>query len=414
MVENGISGKDRMILREIAKKQLEISQTPEMKTLVNEWRLHNDCKSHKVMIVIEMKTFENEVLSPMLSCEGALARQLEGELYSEFAGSMLFNDDSIVRDFFPIIQPKEFCPFQIPVRMKRADSSGGIGHQFQEAIYDLEQDFHLLQPASFGSGMEKCLEKKKIAEDVFGDILPVRIIGSSMDVGLTRDLVHIMKMETMMLSMYDYPELFHKMMEMLSDDYLAYFHFLEENKCLFSTRESEPVWQGTYAYTNDLPENRPDGMKINEIWGYMDSQETSGVSPDMYHEFIFPYYKKIAKEFGLVSYGCCEPVYSIWEKDISQFRNLRRVSISPWCNEEIMGERLKGKRIIYHRKPNPNYLGVDKILDEEAVRKHFRKTMAAAKDCFLEITQRDVYTIHHNIDKVRNYVKIIRQCAEYR
>ena len=40
----------------------------------------------------------------------------------------------------------------------------------------------------------------------------------------------------------------------------------------------------------------------------MDSQETVSISPDMYGEFIFPYYKKVAERYGLLSYGCCEPV----------------------------------------------------------------------------------------------------------
>ena len=77
-----------------------------------------------------------------------------------------------------------------------------------------------------------------------------------------------------------------------------------------------------------------------------------------------------------------------------------------------MGEKLKGSKVIYHRKPSPNFLGVNPTLDEDAVREHIKKSLLAARGCKMEITQRDVYTIHNNIDKARRYVEIIRQEIE--
>lgn len=413
-MERLISQRDRRILRELAKKQIELSQSPRMKSLEREWIWHNDCKSSHVMVVIEWLTFQQELIPPLLQCEGELARQMEAELYGNFVGHQLFGDDSVVKDHFAIKQESYFKPFNIDFGVVYAEDGNGVGHHFQEVIHDLEEDFSLLSPSSFGSNRHKTQEKKELAENLFGDILPVKITGYSLDVGLTRDLVHIMGMETMLFSMYDYPGLFHSMMQKLTNDYLEYFHYLEKNDLLLPTAGSEPVWQGSYAYTQDLPSEKDGKISLGEVWGYMDSQESSGISPQMYEEFMFPYYEQIGREFGLLSYGCCEPVDPIWERDISTFRNLRRVSISPWCNEEYMGEQLRGKRIVYHRKPSPNYLGVDKNLDEESFRKHIQKTMAAARGCTLEITQRDVYTVHHNLEKVRRYVEIIRQCAEER
>ena len=65
----------------------------------------------------------------------------------------------------------------------------------------------------------------------------------------------------------------------------------------------------------------------------MDSQETSGLSPRMYAEIVFPYYREVMAQFGLVSYGCCEATHAIWEDCLSKVPNLRKVSISPWCDE---------------------------------------------------------------------------------
>jgi hypothetical protein len=94
---------------------------------------------------------------------------------------------------------------------------------------------------------------------------------------------------------------------------------------------------------------------------------------------------------------------------------LRKLSISPWCDEEYMGERLAGKNIIYHRKPSPNFLSDNNPeLDDGAVRKHIQKTLAAARGCKIEFTQRDVYRVGKNPLKVKRFVQIIREECENR
>ena len=105
----------------------------------------------------------------------------------------------------------------------------------------------------------------------------------------------------------------------------------------------------------------------------------------MYKRFVFPYYRELAAEFGQVYYGCCEPVHEIWDACVSQYPNLRKVSISAWCNEEYMGEALRHSPVIYSRKPSPNFIGVGDNFDTEAFSAHIRKTLTEARDCHLEI-----------------------------
>ena len=126
-------------------------------------------------------------------------------------------------------------------------------------------------------------------------------------------------------------------------------------------------------------------------------------------EFIAPYFSRMAEEFGLVYYGCCEPVEMYWDQDISKYPHLRKVSISPWCNEEFMSERLSGGKVIYSRKPSPNFIGVQKEFDEDAFRKYIRHTAELTKDCKTEFIFRDIYTLHGNLDKVKRAVEIVRE-----
>jgi len=370
------------------------------------------------MIHLEMWTFAQEILPQRLKCQGEFARQVETNLYCNFLNQQLFDDDRVTPDYYPLNYDTHFELFSIKIQKDiatAADGSESVGHQFISVVEDLEDDYDKLKETDFGVDLDSTEAKRRAIEEAIGDILPVKVQMDCLYSVPTQMLVHFMSMENMMFAMYDYPELFKEMMDRIANDTLAYYRMLEEKRLILPTVSFESVGQGTWSFNNELPgyeewQKRP--FTTKDVWGFMDSQETVGISPQMYEEFIFPCYKKISEQYGLLSYGCCEPVDPIWDNCISKLDNLRKVSISPWCNEEVMGEKLQGGKVIFHRKPSPNFLGVNPILDEEAVRAHIRKSLQAARGCKMEITQRDVYTIHNDIAKARRYVEIIRQEIE--
>lgn len=405
-----ISPSDRNILRDLAKQQLELAKSPKNESLIQAWKEHGAFKKgSRPMIMIELGTFAPEILPPLQKCEGDEARKLEWMLLSNIVNRTLFDDDTIVNDYLPVSMRSYFVPFGLEVKVEHAGDS--LGHHFIPYLHELEEDIHLLKKSTFGVDRAATLARVDYLNEIFGDILPARITGHCLYSCPTQAVVHIMSMEDMFVAMMDEPELFLKMMDQYAEDTLEYFDLLEKEGAVLSTTENEHLAQGSYCYTDEL-EKREGPMKTNEIWGYLDSQETSGVSPQLFHDLVWPCYKKIAARYGLLSYGCCEAVNGIWENCLSELDNLRKVSISPWCDEEYMGERLRGRRTVYLRKPTPNLIGVGSGLDEEAVIAHFTKTVNAAQGCKLEIAQRDVYQISDSPDKVRRYVQLIRQCCE--
>jgi hypothetical protein len=131
----------------------------------------------------------------------------------------------------------------------------------------------------------------------------------------------------------------------------------------------------------------------------------------MFREFCFPYYREVCEPFGLLYYGCCEPAHPFWP-EISRLPHLKKVSISRWCDQNFMGEALRGTGIVFSRKPNPNYLSVDAVLDEQAWAAHIRETLEATRDVFTEFIIRDVYSLHGNIQNARRAVEVARQIID--
>ena len=406
-MDSAVSSADRLILRDLAKKQMAYAQSEANQKTVQLWFRHNACKGERPPIHLELWTFQDEIIPKRLRCEGESARLAEAALYKNFLNHELFNDDFPVPDYFPLAEYVYRIPFGLEV--KREHAADSLGHRFERYIHDLEKDFDKLSESIIVHDPTHAENEQSFYDSIFGDILPARIIQNALYSAPTQDIVHIMSMETMYIAMLDCPVLFHEMMKKYTADNLRYFRYLESEKLLKPTTGGEPLGQGSWCFNHELPDT---AEKTTGLWGFMDSQETSSISPSMFEELIFPYYREIAANFGLLSYGCCEAVHGIWDKCLSKLGNLKKVSISPWCDMNYMAERLRGKNIIFHRKPSPNYLGVDKTLDEDAFRTHISETLQAAKGCFLEITQRDVYSINHDENKAKRYVEIIREEIE--
>ena len=148
------------------------------------------------------------------------------------------------------------------------------------------------------------------------------------------------------------------------------------------------------------------------MWGFLESQETTAVSPETFGEFVFPYQDRLAKRYGLLSYGCCERVDAIWPDYLSKWKNLRKLSVSPFNDEHLVGEYLRGSNVVYYSKPRAEYVTAPGPLDEEALRAYFKGVFESASGCLLEVAQREVGTICGDFNRGREYVRITRECIE--
>lgn len=409
-----ITQKEKSYLRDLAKKQFEYANLPIMEERRKRWYSHNALQGTKPMVVMEMGSFMSSVM-PQMVCSSPEARQIEWQLVTNIVNHELIDDDKVIPSCFPINWRVGFCLFDIPIQEQRAEDQEGrkLGYKWEHPFKDLSKDLEKIKPSTFSVDREGTFAAKKIAEEVLGDILPVQLenISLTWGLGLTHQLVELMGMEYMFVSMLDTPEEFHTLISRVCDEKIRYLRWQEEENLLTLNNENHYTGAGSFGFTTELPSGqckKTGKVRCKDIWANMNSQESIGISPTMYGEFIYPYYNKLASEMGLVYYGCCEPVHDIWLEHLSHLPNLRKVSISAWCNEQIMGERLKNSRIIYSRKPSPNFIGVGNF-DENAFKDHISATLKAASGCKLEIIFRDIYTLLGDRTRAGRAVAIVRK-----
>lgn len=404
-----ITAAEKDILRRLAFHQAELANSSLNRERIAAWYAHNDYTGERPMIHMELGSFQNEILDKRLRCVTPRARAVEADLHRNVINFEVFGDDKPVRDYFPVAWQTWFHPFDLKVKTEH-DAGGGVGHRFVDQIGDLRKALPKLKKSACGADKAASLQYREDLDAVFGDILPVHMEGLSFSCYLTYYVVKLMGMESMLLAMCDYPDEFCLLLDRLSDDYLEYCEFCRDEELLSPSVGFEHVGQGSFAFNITLKQEPP--VELSDLWLHMNSQESVVLSPTMFDTMVFPYYKKIADRFGRLSYGCCEPVHGFWETSLSRFENLGKITVSPWCDQEYIGNALRGRDIIFHRKPSPNYIGVNKDLDEDAFCAHINETLRWARGCHLEITQRDVYTVHNDEQKIRRYIALIRQCID--
>jgi hypothetical protein len=218
-------------------------------------------------------------------------------------------------------------------------------------------------------------------------------------------VIKLIGLETLMLAPYDQPEGLHRLMAWLRDQHLTFLDWLETENLLSHCNEDDYAGSGSSAYTSELPQaDWKPGMpvRLRDIWGFAESQETVGMSPDMFAEFILPYQLPILEKFGLNCYGCCEPVHERL-KYILNVPRLRRVSISPWCDQKMAAEKL-GHDYIFSRKPSPAQVCV--TFNEEVIRQDLATTLDIAGEGSLEIIMKDTHTVQNDPWRLTRWLEI--------
>ena len=405
-----VTTEERKFLRELARRQREYAGLDVMEKRRALWYRHNRCEDPTPLIVMEDLTFEKELLPPS-QCTTPFAKELELTMNRILTSHEKIGDDKVAPGYLPLELKIDYDLFDGAVHIVHSEEEpDSVGYQYEHLIETLEEDFSKLRHSRYQFDPVQHQERVEMAEDILGDILPVKVKNHILEwnMMLTFNAVKLMGLENFMVELASDPEEVERLMQFLQKDVEDFLDWMEENRLLTMNNENDYVGSGSYGFTDEL--SCQDGRVTTQcLWGNFNSQESSSISPEMYARQIYPYYENLAKRFGMVYYGCCEPVHVVWDKCLSRLPNLRKVSISPWCDEDFMGQALKGKKIIYSRKPSPNFLGVQKEFDEAAFRDYIQKTLTAARDCTVEFIFRDVYTLHGNLEKPARAVEIVRE-----
>ncbi|NLE45185.1 MAG: hypothetical protein GX620_10725 [Chloroflexi bacterium] len=231
-----------------------------------------------------------------------------------------------------------------------------------------------------------------LAKEVFGDLLRVELRTEFWwTLGIMYEWAQLRGLVQLMMDMVDRPAWMHEASQFMAAGRLHFLDNLEAQGLLSLNNGCHQLGCRSFGFTDELPStDYTEGRTMTrDMWGFTESQETTGIGPGMLWDFVLQYEAPIHERFGLTCYGCCEPLDRKFDV-VKRLPNLRRVAVSPWCDRAVAAEALTDE-YCYAWRPNPAYLA-GPTFDPEFIRADIRRTFELARGSHIEIELKDCQT----------------------
>lgn len=279
-----------------------------------------------------------------------------------------------------------------------------VSHSFIDQMEE-ENCLELIHNETITYDSKESERRYNLVANMVGDILPVRLVGSPWCFDtLWDDVATLHGVENLLEDLLVRPEYMHEVAEKLTDVFLDKVRQYEEMNLFEGYQDTIHC---TAAYTEELPSKECDGIhfKAKDVWGRGAAQIFGSVSPAMRAEFDIPYMSRAMEPFGMVYYGCCEPLHN--QIDIvSKIPHLRKITVTPWADYEAAAEQI-GKKYVYSAKANPANVAMGQM-DEVAVENEIKRIMDACSknNCNFELVLKDVSTVSYHPENLQKWERI--------
>jgi hypothetical protein len=384
-----ITPEDRRRLRELALQVAATAALPVQAERVRLWQALNRRRPERPMILAQTAGLMSQ---DALRCADPLARQWESALRWKLFCHEHVHDDYPCTATLDVRYAIEVSDFGLKEGRIYGDVDGYGAYKIDAPVKELS-DFDKLHPRHIRVDHEDTERRFQAAGEVLGDILQVRKVGESLCRNmLTRKLIHLRGFEQFLLDLYDHPEFVHRMMAFLRDDTLQEWELYEREGVLSFNGGPEFIrGSGGMVCTDLLPAADPSRpARMQDMVCFGESQESIGVGPELFDEFVLQYQLPLMNRFGLVDYGCCEPQDGKFDLLFRQIPRLSSVSVHPWGNRELAAEKL-ADQYIYAYKPHPGTIELPDP-DYATAEQELRQTLAIARGCPVSLTMKAVLT----------------------
>ncbi len=402
---------DRQILRELAKRYAEISRLPQQKENLNNWKALHSLKPVKPMMSVSQIAWGeiNSCDELALKCTDGFCKGLEWQMREAIFRWNRFPFDMVVPECLKIDKKIISTGISLSSQIQSEEGHNAAQtHLYRDQIPNEEalEAYKTPDIRYDREGTEKLLE---MANSLVGDIISVGAAGVGIWAALWDRIVFLRGAEPVLYDLADRPEFIHKIMQK--------FVKVEHEILDMYERENLLNSPGFCHYTeSECDELYAAGFDENHIiakncWASGAAQIFSEVSPAMHDEFEIQYMKPYYERFGLVNYGCCEPLHRKIDI-IRKIKTVRHISMSPWADVDIAAEAMESDYVMA-RKPNPAFLACD-TLDIESIKNELTKTLRAciANNTPVEFILKDLTTIRGDAGRLTQWNELAKSVIE--
>ena len=403
-----MNGSDYTILRELGKELAEIAALDIQSEKKELWKSLNGLKPVRSMVMIDQLPWHelntNDELT--LKCENEELRNIEDSIRKALYKWRNFPADMVVENYISlpkIIRGSRLGPAILEETAVTDAENQVISHHYIDQLPDDEAVGKLEMPV-IEADEESDSQRLAQMQEIFDDIIPVKLTGDVLHMGLWDKITGIRGVDPIIYDVIDRPEFTLKIITKFVSMAMS---MLDQYEKLNLLEPAAPLIHCTGAYTNELPGNDAAGQKITakDVWAFGMAQIFAVVSPLMHDEFEIIPLLPLLHRFGLIYYGCCEPLDRKIDI-IRKIKNCRKISISPWADKIRSAESIHGD-YVFSYKPNPSFLSGSSF-DPDVVRKDLKETLKICRDnnTSCELILKDISTVGYEPRRLVEWEKI--------
>ncbi len=411
-----LSAADIDVLRRLAGELAEIAALPVHREKARLWQKLNDLESERPLVWInEIPWHEMNADGELtLAAEHPWARDQERDLRRTLYQWRHMPGDMIVSPYLACPLAVHSTDFGIieDVDVARTDAASDVvSRHFKIQIRDFADLEKIRAPAVTHNEAATHFRYEAMCR-VYDGILPVRKIGQTHIWFTPWDyLIRWWGIQEAMIDLVDRPELVHAGVQRMVDAWMTELDQFEAMNVLSLGCDNTRIGSGGYGYTRRLPgaEFDPAHVRPSNMWGCSNAQIFAEVSPQMHWDFALQHELRWLSRWGLTYYGCCEPL----DRKIDILRripNLRKISVSPWCNTATVVEKI-GRSYVMSRKPSPAILAEDHWRPEWA-RRDLCDFLDAARGCHVEIIMKDISTLRYQPQRLWQWARMASEAVQ--
>ncbi len=404
-----IPARDVDTIRALAARVAEIAALPvqEEKRLL--WRQLNALRPSRPMVMIDQVCWNEMNVGDELTllCADEECRGYEWRLRRTLYQWRHFPVDMVIEPYITVNKAVRNSGLGIRVQDEIAVSdptNAVVGHRYENQ-FQTEADLAKIRTPQISHDEAETERRMAVAHQLFDGLLEVRPCGYDPSYMTLWDPIAMwMGVEDALYALVDRPDYMHRLLSLVTDGYLSLLDQLEAQGLLC---EPQALVHCTGAWAEDLPAPgySPAAPRVRDLWMYSMAQMFSTVSPAMFKDFEVNYVSRIAARFGLVYYGCCEPLDGKMI-EVRMIPNVRKVSMSPWVDQERGAAGIRGD-FVFSRKPNPALLATDRFHPDQ-----IRTDLTATREvcdrygCPLELILKDISTVRYEPERLDQWARI--------
>jgi hypothetical protein len=418
---------DRIILRGLAEKIAEIAALPVQEEKRRLWKKLNGLKPERPMVTIDQVCWHEMNIDGKLTlkCEDGECRVFEDRFRKTLFQWEYFPVDMVVEGYVRVSKAlidaptaehnllKSLFGIKIEETTLATDKANDIVSHDYKNQFESFDDLEKIKMPKVGEDKNETKRRVEKARWLFDGILPVYEEGWGYDpyCSCWDPIAMWMSIEGILYGVIDQPDLMHAVVARVVQGYMTMLDQLEAQGLLYNRPQATVHTTG--AWTDELPAPGYDSEKprTQDLWMYAMAQAFATMSPAMFEEYEIEHLLPLFSRFGLVYYGCCDPLQDRMDA-VKRIPHLRKISVSPWADRQKMAEQIAGGYVVSN-KPNPAFLGAA-AFSPDIIRDDLIRTRDICKQTGspLEFAFKDISTVYREPLRLREVGKIAMEVAQ--